>query len=87
VIFWRVRTEGAKSITQETGQSQKITDRLASLSLQKNLILGAIASGRATAENLAEFYSRVKQHDFKLYEKTASQTQLDLFAEFLEPGV
>ena len=87
VIFWRVRTEGAKSITQETGQSQKITDRLASLSLQKNLILGAIASGRATAENLAEFYSRVKQHDFKLYEKTASQTQLDLFAEFLEPGI
>ena len=87
VIYWRVRTEGVKSITQETGQSQKITDRLVSLGLQKNLILSAIASGRATSENLAEFYSRVKKHDFKLYEKTASKEQLDLFAEFLEPGI
>lgn len=87
VIYWRVRTEGVKSITQETGQSQKITDRLVSLGLQKNLILSAIASGRATSQNLAEFYSRVKQHDFKLYEKTASKEQLDLFAEFLEPGI
>ena len=87
VIFWRVRTEGVKSITQETSQSQKITDRLASLGTQKNLILSAIASGRASSQNLDEFYSRVKKHDFKLYEKTASKEQLDLFAEFLEPGV
>ena len=87
VIYWRVRTEGVKSITQETGQSQKIADRLVSLGLQRDLILSAIASGRATSENLAEFYSRVKKHDFKLYEKTASKEQLDLFAEFLEPGI
>jgi CDP-glycerol glycerophosphotransferase len=87
VIYWRVRTEGAKSITQETSQSQKITDRLVSLVLQRDLILSAVASGRATSENLAEFYSRVKKHDFKLYEKTASKEQLDLFAEFLEPGI
>ena len=87
VIYWRVRTEGVKSITQETGQSQKISDRLVSLGLQRDLILSAIASGRATSENLAEFYSRIKKHDFKLYEKTASKEQLDLFAEFLEPGI
>lgn len=87
VIYWRVRTEGAKSITQETSGSKKIGDRLKSLGQQKELILSAIASGAAGSENLTEFYSRVRNHDYKLYKKTASKEQLDAFAEFLEPGI
>lgn len=87
VIFWRVRTEGVRSITQQTGDSNKIADRIKSLHEQRDLIAKAIIEGKAKQENLMALYERVKNHDFKLYQKTASKVELDLFAEFLKPGI
>lgn len=87
VILWRVRTEGTKSITQQNGDAQKIIDRVKSLHEQRDLITNAIKVGKATQANLTEFYKRVKNHDYKLYAKTAQQSELDLFAEFLEPAI
>ncbi len=70
VYCWRVRTEGAKSITQQTNDSKKLDDRLKSLREIKALLETGLPSGRTNASNLEAFRARVKAHDIKLYEKS-----------------
>jgi CDP-glycerol glycerophosphotransferase len=69
IYLWRVRTEGALSITQQTNATKKLEDRLTSLREISKLINGAIADGRATEKHWQNFCQRIEQHDRKLYAK------------------
>jgi CDP-glycerol glycerophosphotransferase len=82
VYLWRVRTEGAKSITQQTSDVAKLEDRLTSLREIKKVIAKAIKAGRATEQNMKTFEARIRAHDLKLYEKSLPNAG-DQFAEFL----
>lgn len=82
VYLWRVRTEGARSITQQTSDAIKLADRLKSLREIKKVIAKAIKAGRATEQNMQVFEQRIRAHDLKLYEKTVPDARQQ-FAEFL----
>lgn len=82
VYLWRVRTEGAKSITQQTSDQVKLADRIKSLRTIQTLIENAIKDGRATARNLEVFRQRIREHDLKLHLKTVPNAR-ELFDEFL----
>ena len=82
VYLWRIRTEGARSITQQTNDKTKLHDRLKSLREIKKIIELAIAHGRATSANMDAFKARIKAHDLKLYEKSVPSAR-ELFDEFL----
>ncbi|MSZ94970.1 MAG: glycosyltransferase [Actinobacteria bacterium] len=69
VYLWRVRTEGALSITQQTNATRKLEDRLTSLREISKLIKDAIADGRATEQHWKTFCQRIDEHDRKLYAK------------------
>ena len=69
IYLWRVRTEGALSITQQTNATKKLEDRLTSLRAISKLIKDAIADGRASEEHWQTFCQRIEQHDRKLYAK------------------
>ena len=86
VYLWRVRTEGSKSITQQTSDEVKINDRLKALREMQGLLKAGVVLGKTNQKNLVAFKMRKKNHDLKLYLKTASKTQLMRFDEFLNPG-
>ena len=67
IYNWRVRTEGTRSITQESGDDIKFEHRLEELQKVKSMIQDAIAQGRATTANLEAFSERVIRHDLRLH--------------------
>lgn len=76
VYLWRVRTEGVRSITQQTGDETKLNDRLKSLREIRMIIEKAISDGRASTANMDAFKARIKAHDLRLYEgKMSSSSQ------------
>ena len=81
VYLWRVRTEGTRSITQQTSDAAKLEDRLTSLREIKKIIARAIKDGRATVQNSRTFESRILAHDLKLYEKSVPNAR-EKFSEF-----
>jgi CDP-glycerol glycerophosphotransferase len=67
IYNWRIRTEGTRSITQQSDDDIKFAHRLEELQLVKAMIQDAIAQGRATRANLEAFSERIMRHDLKLH--------------------
>ena len=67
VYLWRVRTEGAKSITQQTNDEKKLADRITALRQMQGLIKAGIVMGKTNERNLEVFKDRVWNHDIPLY--------------------
>jgi glycosyltransferase involved in cell wall biosynthesis len=67
VYLWRVRTEGAKSITQQTNDEKKLADRITALRQMQGLIKAGIVMGKTNDNNLEVFKNRVWNHDIPLY--------------------
>ena len=67
VYLWRVRTEGEKSITQQTNDDQKLADRITALRQMQGLIKAGMVMGKTDEHNLEVFKNRVWNHDIPLY--------------------
>ena len=67
VYLWRVRTEGAKSITQQTNDDKKLADRITALRQMQGLIKAGLVLGKTNEHNLEVFKDRVWKHDIPLY--------------------
>lgn len=67
VYLWRVRTEGAKSITQQTNDNQKLADRITALRQMQGLIKAGMVMGKTNEHNMEVFKDRVWNHDIALY--------------------
>jgi len=73
VYYWRVRTEGSKSITQQTGDDVKFADRMTALKAMRASIHAAIKAGKATQANMDAFADRLRTHDAKLHADRADE--------------
>ena len=67
VYLWRVRTEGEKSITQQTNDEKKLADRITALRQMQGLIKAGMVMGKTNERNLEVFKTRVWKHDIPLY--------------------
>lgn len=67
VYLWRVRTEGEKSITQQTNDDQKLADRITALRQMQGLIKAGMVMGKTNERNMEVFKTRVWKHDIPLY--------------------
>lgn len=67
IYLWRVRTEGAKSITQQTNDEQKLADRITALRQMQGLIKAGMVMGKTNERNMDIFKDRVWNHDIPLY--------------------
>jgi CDP-glycerol glycerophosphotransferase len=67
VYLWRVRTEGEKSITQQTNDAKKLADRITALRQMQGLIKAGMVMGKTNEHNLEVFKNRVWNHDIPLY--------------------
>ena len=67
VYLWRVRTEGEKSITQQTNDEKKLADRITALRQMQGLIKAGMVMGKTNERNLEVFKDRVWNHDIPLY--------------------
>jgi hypothetical protein len=67
IYLWRVRTEGAKSITQQSTSDKQFEDRFDALVQMRDSIQGAIDAGKATQANKDAFADRLRTHDAKLH--------------------
>jgi CDP-glycerol glycerophosphotransferase len=67
IYLWRVRTEGPKSITQQTGDDQKLADRITGLRQMQGLLKAGVVMGKTNDRNLEVFRERVWKHDIELY--------------------
>ena len=67
VVHWRIRTEGTRSITQQSKDEQKFEHRLNQLNAVKSSILKAVQLGKATHANQVAFSERVLDHDLRLH--------------------
>ena len=67
IVHWRIRTEGTRSITQQSNDELKFEHRLGQLRIVRNQIEAAVGDGRATKENLDAFSERVLDHDLRLH--------------------
>jgi CDP-glycerol glycerophosphotransferase len=67
VYLWRVRTEGEKSITQQTNDEQKLADRITALRQMQGLIKAGMVMGKTNERNMEVFKDRVWNHDIPLY--------------------
>ena len=76
VYLWRVRTEGAKSITQQTNDQKKLADRITALRQMQGLIKAGIVMGKTNEQNLEAFKDRVWNHDIPLYKHVAGSRAL-----------
>jgi len=76
IYNWRVRTEGAQSITQQNQDDTKFTHRLEELQKVKAMIEQAILNGRANRANLEAFSERVMRHDLKLHPDKFAELRL-----------
>lgn len=75
VYLWRVRTEGTKSITQNSAADKQFVDRFAALVEMRKLIDEAVKRGSASAKNLEAFSKRIKSHDLKLHADRTEQLE------------
>jgi CDP-glycerol glycerophosphotransferase len=69
VYLWRVRTEGSKSITQQTSDEKKLADRITALRQMQGLIKVGMTMGKANERNMEIFKTRVWKHDIPLYKE------------------
>jgi CDP-glycerol glycerophosphotransferase len=76
VYLWRVRTEGAKSITQQTNDEKKLADRITALRQMQGLIKAGIVMGKTNENNLEVFKNRVWNHDIPLYKHVSGSRAL-----------
>lgn len=83
IYYWRVRTEGNRSITQQTSDDRKFQDRLIALQSMRLQISDAITAGRATQANLDAFADRVRKHDMKLHPERKAELELLIEASSL----
>ena len=67
VYLWRVRTEGERSITQQTNDEKKLADRITALRQMQGLIKAGMVLGKTNERNLEVFKDRVWNHDIPLY--------------------
>ena len=67
VYLWRVRTEGEKSITQQTNDEKKLADRITALRQMQGLIKAGMVMGKTNERNMEVFKDRVWNHDIPLY--------------------
>lgn len=67
VYLWRVRTEGEKSITQQTDDEQKLADRITALRQMQGLIKAGVVLGKTNERNLEVFRDRLFKHDMPMY--------------------
>ncbi len=67
IYLWRVRTEGAKSITQQSTSDKQFEDRFDALVQMRESIQGAIDAGKANQANKDAFADRLRTHDAKLH--------------------
>jgi CDP-glycerol glycerophosphotransferase len=75
VYLWRVRTEGTKSITQNSSADKQFVDRYAALVEMRKLIDKAVKSGKASEKNLEAFAKRIKSHDLRLHADRTEQLE------------
>ena len=81
VYLWRVRTEGAKSITQQTNDEKKLADRITALRQMQGLIKAGMVLGKTNERNMEAFKDRIWQHDIPLYKNVPGSRAL--FEELL----
>jgi CDP-glycerol glycerophosphotransferase len=67
VYLWRVRTEGAKSITQQSKSDKQFDDRFDALVEMRATIQAAIDAGKASKANMDAFADRLRTHDAHLH--------------------
>ena len=67
VYLWRVRTEGERSITQQTNDEKKLADRITALRQMQGLIKAGMVMGKTNERNMEVFKDRVWNHDIPLY--------------------
>lgn len=67
IYLWRVRTEGDKSITQQSTSDKQFEDRFDALVQMREAIQGAIDAGKANQANKDAFADRLRTHDAKLH--------------------
>ncbi len=73
IVHWRIRTEGDRSITQQSADEVKFQHRLEQLKQVKSSIVAAVAVKRANHKNLEAFADRVLSHDLRLHPDKASE--------------
>ena len=76
VYLWRVRTEGEKSITQQTNDDQKLADRITALRQMQGLIKAGMVMGKTNERNLEVFKDRLWKHDMPLYKHMTGSRDL-----------
>ena len=76
VYLWRVRTEGDKSITQQTNDEQKLSDRITALRQMQGLIKAGAVLGKTNNANFEAFKDRIWNHDIELYKHVPGARQL-----------
>jgi len=76
VYLWRVRTEGDKSITQQTNDEQKLNDRITALRQMQGLIKAGVVLGKTNDANFEAFKDRIWNHDMELYKHVPGARQL-----------
>lgn len=76
VYLWRVRTEGEKSITQQTGDNQKLADRITALRQMQGLIKAGVVLGKTNDANYEAFKERIWNHDMELYKNVPAARQM-----------
>jgi CDP-glycerol glycerophosphotransferase len=76
VCLWRVRTEGDKSITQQTNDEQKLADRITALRQMQGLIKAGVVLGKTNDANFEVFKDRIWNHDMELYKNVPGARQL-----------
>lgn len=82
VYLWRVRTEGEKSITQQTSDDQKLADRITALRQMQGLIKAGMVMGKTNERNMEVFKDRLWKHDIPLYKHVPGSR--DLFEGLLK---
>jgi CDP-glycerol glycerophosphotransferase len=75
VYLWRVRTEGDKSITQQTNDEQKLADRITALRQMQGLIRAGVVLGKTNQANFESFKDRIWNHDMQLYKDVPGARQ------------
>jgi CDP-glycerol glycerophosphotransferase len=76
VYLWRVRTEGEKSITQQTSDQKKLADRITALRQMQGLIKVGMTMGKANERNMEIFKTRVWKHDIPLYKEVPGSRKM-----------
>ena len=71
-----MRTEGDKSITQQTNDEQKLADRITALRQMQGLIKAGVVLGKTNEASFEAFKDRIWNHDIELYKHVPGARQL-----------